>query len=203
MCMEHSGRDFQYNGPLLEWTLIGRAIRRVDADLALVNKGNWGPEDHSKTMGTWVYTILMTLLIHLTAIAPVWAVLGQAKTSVEKDHAAIGGQVQSKFAQGYSVETITAAGMSIKEYVSSDGTVFAVAWRGTGVPNLRLLLGAYFDEYLEALTELQNKKPRIRRPLMLKTANLVVERSGHARNMWGRAFIPSRLPAMVSPKDIQ
>jgi hypothetical protein len=56
---------------------------------------------------------------------------------------------------------------------------------------------------LDALEELQNKKPRIRRPLMLKTANLVVERSGHARNMWGRAFIPSRLPAMVSPKDIQ
>lgn len=162
-----------------------------------------GSEDHSETMGTWVYTILMTILIHLTAIAPVWAVLGQAKASVEQDGAAIGGQVQSKLAQGYSVETITVAGMSIKEYVSSDGTVFAVVWRGAGAPNLRLLLGTYFDEYLDALTELQNKTPRIRRPMMLKTANLVVERSGHMRNMWGRVFIPSRLPAMVSPKDIQ
>jgi len=162
-----------------------------------------GGEDRSETMGTWVYTILLTIVIHLTAIAPVWAVLGQAKASVKKDRAAIGGQVQSKLAQGYSVETITVAGMSIKEYVSSDGTVFAVAWRGIGAPNLRLLFGAYFDEYLDALTALQNTKPRSRRPLMLKTANLVVERSGHARNMWGRAFIPSRLPAMISPKDIQ
>lgn len=154
-------------------------------------------------MGKWVHITLVIILIHVTAGTPVWAVLGQAKASIEKDHAAMGGQVRSKLAQGYSVETITVAGMSIKEYVSPDGTVFAVAWRGTGVPNLRLLFGTYFDEYLDALTELQNKKPRIRRPLMLKTANLVVERSGHARNTWGRAFIPSRLPAMVSPKDIQ
>ena len=151
----------------------------------------------------WVHTTFAIILIHLTASTPVWAVLGQAKVSVELDRAAMGGQVQSTLAQGYSVETITVAGMSVKEYVSSDGTVFAVAWRGTGVPNLRLLLGAYFDEYLDALTELQNKKPRIRRPLKLKTANLVVERSGHARNTWGRAFIPSRVPVTVSPKDIQ
>jgi len=80
-------------------------------------------------MRTGVYTILMTILIHLTAITPVWAVLGQAKASVEKDRAAMGGQVQSKLAQGYSVETITVAGMSIKEYVSSDGTVFAITWK--------------------------------------------------------------------------
>lgn len=154
-------------------------------------------------METWVHVTVVTILIHLTAITPVWAVLGQAKASIEKDRAAMDGQVQSKLAQGYSIDTITVAGMSIKEYVSSDGTVFAVSWRGTGAPNLRLLLGAYFDEYVDALTELQNKKPRIRRPLMLKTVNLVVERGGHLRSMWGRAFIPSRLPTMVSPKDIQ
>lgn len=151
----------------------------------------------------WVHVALAAILIHLTAITPARAVLGQTKVSVELDRAAMGGRVQSTLAQGYSVETITVAGMSVKEYVASDGTVFAVAWKGTGVPNLRLLLGTYFDEYLDALTELQNKKPRIRRPLMVKTTNLVVERSGHARNTWGRAFIPSRLPATVSPKDIQ
>lgn len=154
-------------------------------------------------MKTWVYTALATMLIHLTVTTPVWAVLGQTKASVERDRAAFGGQLQSKLAQGYSVETITVGGMSIKEYVSPDGTVFAVAWKGAGVPNLRLLLGTYFDEYLDALAERQNQKPRIRRPLMLKTANLVVERSGHMRNMWGRVFIPSRVPPVVSPKDIQ
>lgn len=154
-------------------------------------------------MKTWVHITLVTILIYLTASTPIWAALGQAKASIEKDRAAMDGQVQSTLAQGYSVETITVVGMSIKEYVSSDGTIFAVAWSGIGAPNLRLLLGIYFDEYLDALTELQNKKPHLRRPMMLKTTNLVVEQGGYARTIWGRAFIPSRLPAMVSPKDIQ
>jgi hypothetical protein len=113
------------------------------------------------------------------------------------------GQGQSKPGKGYSIETITAGGMTIKEYVSSDGIVFAVTWRGTGAPDLPLLLGSYFDEYRDGLTALQNRKPRMRKPMVLKTARLVVERAGHARSMWGRAFIPALLPPTISPENIQ
>lgn len=154
-------------------------------------------------METWFRTGLVTLLIHLTAVAPAWAALGQSVASVARDRAAMGGQGQSKAGQGYSIETITVAGMTIKEYVSSDGIVFAVTWRGIGSPDLSLLFGSYFDEYREGLTALQTKKPRIRRPMVLKTAHLVVERAGHTRHMWGRAFIPTLLPATISPEDIQ
>jgi Protein of unknown function (DUF2844) len=154
-------------------------------------------------MGTWFCIAFATLLIHLAAITPVWAALGQSVASVERDHAAVGGQRQSRPGQGHSIETITVAGMTIKEYVSSDGIVFAVTWRGTGAPDLPLLFGSYFDEYREGLTALQNKKPRIRRPIVLKTAHLVVERAGHSRYMWGRAFVPTLLPATISAEDIQ
>ena len=115
----------------------------------------------------------------------------------------MGGQKQSRAGQGYSIETITVGGMTIKEYVSSNGIVFAVAWRGTGAPDLPFLFGSYFDEYRDGLIALQNRKPRIRKPLVLKTAHLVVERAGHSRSMWGRAFIPALLPATISPDDIQ
>jgi hypothetical protein len=154
-------------------------------------------------MEMWFRTALAFLLIHSTAVTPVRAALGEAVTSIAGDRAAMGGQGQSSPGKGYSIETITVAGMTIKEYVSSDGIVFAVAWRGTGAPNLPLLFGTYFDEYREELTALQNKKPRLRRPMVLKTAHLVVERAGHARYMWGRAFIPALLPATISPGDIQ
>jgi Protein of unknown function (DUF2844) len=154
-------------------------------------------------MEMWFRTALAFLLIHSTAVTPVRAALGESVTSIAGDRAAMGGQGQSSPGKGYSIETITVAGMTIKEYVSSDGIVFAVAWRGTGAPNLPLLFGTYFDEYREELTALQNKKPRLRRPMVLKTAHLVVERAGHARYMWGRAFIPALLPATISPGDIQ
>ena len=154
-------------------------------------------------METLFRTTLATLLIQLAAVAPVWAALGQTGASVERDRAAMGVQGHSRPGKGYSIETFTVAGMTIKEYVSSDGIVFAVAWRGTGAPDLSLLLGSYFEEYRDGLTALQNRKPRIRRPMVLKTAHLVVERVGHARSMWGRAFIPDLLPATISPEDIQ
>lgn len=154
-------------------------------------------------MEIWFRTTLATLLIQLLVVAPAWAALGQPVASVERDRTAMGGQGQSKPGKGYSIESITVAGMTIKEYVSSDAIVFAVTWRGTGAPDLPLLFGSYFDEYQEGLTALQNKQPRIRRPLVLKTAHLVVERAGHIRYMWGRAFIPTLLPATISPEDIQ
>lgn len=155
------------------------------------------------TRGAWFRTALAVLLIDLVAISPVWATLGQSMATVERDQAAMGGQKQSRAGQGYSIETIAVAGMTIKEYVSSNGIVFAVAWRGTGAPDLPFLFGSYFDEYRAGLIALQNRKPRIRKPLVLKTAHLVVERAGHSRSMWGRAFIPALLPATISPDDIQ
>jgi hypothetical protein len=154
-------------------------------------------------MQTWFRTALAILLIHSIAVTPVWAALGESVASVALDRAAMGGQAQSKPGKGYSIETITVAGMTIREYVSSEGIVFAVAWRGIGAPDLPLLFGSYFDEYREGLTALQNKKPRIRRPMMLKTTHLVVERAGHIRSMWGRAFIPTLLPVTISPEDIR
>ena len=56
----------------------------------------------------------------------------------------MGGQVQSKPAPGYSVETITVAGMSIKgSTFYSDGTVFAVAVEWDRGSRFRLLLGTH------------------------------------------------------------
>jgi hypothetical protein len=149
------------------------------------------------------YVASALVLIQFAILPPVWAALGQPATSVERDRTMMKGQLHSRPASGYSIETIVVAGMTIREYVSSDGLVFAVAWKGTGAPDLPLLLGDYFEEYREGLTTERNRTPRARKPLVLKTAHLIVERGGHSRSMWGRAFLPAAMPPGMATQDIQ
>jgi hypothetical protein len=113
------------------------------------------------------------------------------------------GQRRTSTAAGYTIETITTDGMRIREYVSGEGIIFAVVWTGTGAPDLSLLLGNYYDEYRDGLSAARHRAPRMRKPLVLKTARLVVERGGHSRSLWGRAFLPAAVPPGLAPEDIQ
>jgi hypothetical protein len=131
------------------------------------------------------------------------AALGQSAATVERDRAIMRGQIRSGSANGYSIDTLTVAGMEIKEYVSPDGVVFAVVWRGTGAPDLPLLLGEYFAEYREGVERARNRKPRVKEPFRMKSDRLVVERAGHSRSLWGRAYLPTHLPPGIKPEDIR
>lgn len=153
-------------------------------------------------------TILISTVALLTASAPaivppVWAALGQPAATVEHDRVMMKGQRQSRGGTGYSIDTITVAGMQIKEYASPDGLVFAVVWKGTGAPDLKLLLGEYFEEYREGVTAARRRTPRVREPFKMKSDRLVVERVGHSRSLWGRAYLPLHLPPGIRPEDIQ
>ena len=144
------------------------------------------------------------VMVLASAILPsAWGALGQSATTVEADRVKLNGQHQRRGGTGYSIERITAAGMEIDEYVSSDGVVFAVVWKGTGVPDLKLLLGEYFEEYREEVAAARSRTPRVREPFKMKSGRLVVERAGHSRSLWGRAYLPSQLPPGVRPEDIQ
>jgi Protein of unknown function (DUF2844) len=133
------------------------------------------------------------------------ATLGESAQSIVADHRVLGGQVQAFGPQpsspnSYIVEQIsTPAGVTVNEYVSSSGTVFAVSWRGPRPPDLPQLLGPYFTQYQTAAAA----SHRQRRHLVLKTQGLVVETGGHMRDIRGRAYIPSLLPPNVSTEEIQ
>ena len=150
---------------------------------------------------------LLTTAVAVWSVPPsmplAWATLGQSAASVEADRAKMNGQHQRRPAAGYSIDTIKVAGMEITEYVSSDGVVFAVVWKGTGAPDLKLLLGEYYGEYREEVDAARSRKPRVRAPFKMKSDRLVVERAGHSRSLWGRAYLPSHLPAGIRPEDIQ
>jgi hypothetical protein len=143
------------------------------------------------------------LLLMPAVPPPAWAALGEPAASVERDRVMMKGQRQSRSAIGYSVDTLTVAGMQIKEYVSPDGIVFAVVWKGTGMPDLRVLLGDYFDDYRLGVTAARGRAPRVRQPFRMKSERLVVERAGHSRSSWGRAYLPTYIPGGMQPEDIQ
>ena len=148
--------------------------------------------------------IAACVLVLMPAVPPAaWAALGQPAATVEHDRVIMKGQRQSRSGIGYSVDTLTVGGMQIKEYVSPDGIVFAVVWKGTGMPDLRLLLGDYFDDYRSGVTAARGRAPRVRQPFRMKSERLVVERAGHSRSSWGRAYLPTYIPGGMQPEDIQ
>jgi hypothetical protein len=111
--------------------------------------------------------------------------------------------------EAYTVHEIQAAsGTVVREYVSAAGQVFAVTFKGPWLPDMRQLLGNYFDQYSRArqnskAVEAQSGVRRVRHPVVVDEAGLNVQIVGHPRAFAGRAFVPGMLPAGVRAEDIQ
>jgi hypothetical protein len=99
-------------------------------------------------------------------------------------------------------EMQSASGTTVREYVSSNGTVFAVAWQGPWMPDLRQMLGAYFDDYQRALQTPSGKR-RARGSLTIDLPDLMVQISGHPRAFSGRAYVPRLMPLRVQAETIR
>jgi hypothetical protein len=91
------------------------------------------------------------------------------------------------------------AGVTVREYVSSDGFVFAVTWSGPTKPNLGQLLGKYFARYQAAGRTAHGGH----RHATLRNDDLVVQSSGHLRAFSGLAYLPQRIPQGVTIDEIQ
>lgn len=138
------------------------------------------------------------LFILLVLPFPAHASLGGSADSIEADRALMKGQAQTQQSAAYSVHQIQGThGTVVREYLSADGVVFAVAWQGPFVPDLQQLLGSYFDRYTAGVKE-QKARYVGRHPLNLQLPGLVVQRSGHLRAESGRAFIPEKVPLGVN-----
>jgi Protein of unknown function (DUF2844) len=131
------------------------------------------------------------------------ASLGGDVTSVQEDRAKMQGTLQTTSNDSYTVHEIEAAtGIAVKEYVSPAGKVFAVTWKGPFHPDLRQLLGTYFDQYSQAV-QAQRAQRHGHGPLLIQQAGLVVQVTGHLRSFLGKAYVPQMLPAGVRAEDIR
>ena len=88
--------------------------------------------------------MLLVVAIPAGAVAS----LGGTVATVETDRAQMkSALVRITRVNAYSVhELLSPTGTTIREYYSPAGIVFGVAWDGEWPPDLRQLLGTYFDQ---------------------------------------------------------
>jgi len=86
------------------------------------------------------------------------------------------------------------SGTVVHQYVSPAGIVFAVTWSGPRMPDLRELMGTYFDKMAQA-----QRAPTGGHNLVIRKGDdLVVKGVGHPGSFSGRAWVPSLVPAGVN-----
>ena len=147
-------------------------------------------------IGRALYLLFFTVL---ALAAPSWCSLGDGTMSIHSDQVQMQGVARTVTTDRYSMYEIrTPSGGSIREYVSLGGTVFAVAWDGPGVPDLRQLLGSYFETMKQAAAQ-----RRAHGPLVIDTPEFYFAQTGHMRSFHGTARLPQQLPQGVSATDIK
>jgi uncharacterized protein DUF2844 len=146
--------------------------------------------------------ICLGLAAVLAAAQQVRATLGESVVSIQSDRKALSAvQRGTAIQNGFTVQEMKSGSTTVREYISPSGVVFGVAWNGLMRPDLTQLLGAYSNEYHEALRRIPHNRGRSH--LDVKTNRVVVQQWGHMRNLRGRAYVPSLIPSGVSVDEIR
>jgi hypothetical protein len=140
------------------------------------------------------------LLITILSPCIAAAALGEPEASVDTDVAQLHASIKINSRAGYRVhELALPSGTLLREFVGMDGKVFAVAWNGPTIPDLRQTFGRYFDSYVSAA----KSKHAAHSQLQITRSDLVVQSGGHMRAFAGRAYLPLSLPSGVDIGDLQ
>ena len=128
------------------------------------------------------------------------AALGEPEASVQADLTELRGSIKFTEHANYRLHEIQLpSGTMVREFTGPDGKVFAVAWSGRTMPNLRQILGRYFDEYVTAARANHTG----RHHLQVNQTDLVVRASGHMRAFSGVAYLPPAVPSGVNLDELR
>jgi hypothetical protein len=139
-----------------------------------------------------------------TLPSPTFASLGGNVGTVESDRVQMrAAQLRIIRASAYTLHELQSpAGVTIREYYAPGGTVFGVAWNGPWPPDMRQLLGSYFEQFQRA-NEAARSTRKTRGVLVVNDGSLIVQITGHARAFSGFAYAPGLLPQGVQPSVIR
>jgi hypothetical protein len=136
------------------------------------------------------------IVMALVAAPPCWAVLGGPPSLS-------GSAVQSTAASTSSGASYTdlqsqlSNGIVVHEYANAGGTVFAVSWSGPFQPDLKALLGPWFDTYTGLAAQ---RKEAGHSHMAVRDADLAVVSTGRMGAFQGRAWLVSLLPKDFNPE---
>ena len=144
------------------------------------------------------------LILSGSLSGPAEAGLGGGVSSVQTDGRRMAVRTISTDMGGYTLHTLTRAnGGTVRELTNASGQVFAVTWSGPGKPDLRSLLGRYFDTFQAAnVAHGRGLRSPLRRPAQVREPDLQIQTGGHMGWFRGIAFIPSLAPAGFSPANL-
>ena len=131
---------------------------------------------------------------------PAFAALGGDATSITNDQVRLQATLHSTQNPGYTIHQLSVpSGNIVREYLSPQGKVFAVAWQGPFRPDFQQLLGTYFSHFTAAAAK---TRPR-GAPLVIEQPGLVLYSGGHMRAFFGKAYVPDMLPEGVTADAIK
>jgi hypothetical protein len=103
----------------------------------------------------------------------------------------------------FQIRTTTdSGGTTINEFSTNAGQVFAYTWQGPTMPDLKMLLGSFYDSWRDGASSAQ-ASTRALHATRVAQPDVVVESGGQMRSYVGRAWLPRALPAGVSPDDLR
>jgi Protein of unknown function (DUF2844) len=155
---------------------------------------------HNRSALHLLIPALLVLPMALTVSAAARAALGSTVDSVARDEAMLKGVDLVTPTANYDLHEIKAAtGTMVREYVSRQGTVFAVTWEGHTTPDLEQLLGSSYSRYLaEARTHRSGHHL-----LSINTPDLVASVVRLQRSSIGHVHLPALVPAGVAVADLR
>src|SRR5438067_11481613 len=99
----------------------------------------------------WIALHYVVLLSMVFFCSVAFAGLGEDVSSVQFDGVRMKAEVRLLPSQGFAVHELSVpSGTHVREFVSSSGEVVGMSWQGPYAPDLRRLLGEYFEEYRKA-----------------------------------------------------
>ncbi|HEX4739537.1 MAG TPA: DUF2844 domain-containing protein [Allosphingosinicella sp.] len=141
----------------------------------------------------------------LTVAGPAQAELGGAVSTIQTDGKRMSARmVASDMPGGYTLSTLTRPnGGTVHELANASGQVFAVTWSGPGKPDLRSLLGRYFETFQASNVGAgRGLRSPLRRPPQVNQPDLQIQTEGHMGWFRGVAFVPSLAPAGFSVNNL-